>query len=431
MPSSEVIAAILQAGRQAAAQGQFERAINLFRRVQEGYPTAPERSVATMLLAQTLERRRDIASALNEYRRLVAEFPQSPQAVLARAKIADLERQLPVARPPGMQLLGMYVEPEGLASLDEREFNRVRQSGTNTVVVGVTQHRPKAGVYFKTDWAPVLQDRLAAVVGAVHQQSLQIWAALSVRRMDWVDPALEWADWRYDPGTRRLDPADTLDLLHPALPDYLVGLITDLAATGIDGLLLLADPPSAANEGFSPHALRRYEREVGQALDPRMLWLRQGQDQTFTYAPEFWRWVGYFMAEGYAYEANGSYRVSLWNTDPEIRADYLALSHALFGVTPPGEGARAMLEVILPWFCIGTAAMANGMCRAAVRATAAHVTATSFEHTGTQGRLYLRSAARFEDHGFDPRKVQQMREHQSRGPRTDDADLRASGYVRE
>jgi len=311
MPSAEVIAAILQAGRQAAAQGQFERAINLFRRVQEGYPTAPERSVATMLLAQTLERKQDIASALTEYRRLVAEFPQSPQAVLARAKIADLERQLPVARPPGMQLLGMYVEPEGLASLDERELNRVRQSGTNTVVVGIARNRTSsagrakgappeqtaAGVYFKTHWAPVLQNRLAGVIDAAHQQSLQIWAALSVRRMDWVDPALQWGDWRYDPGTRRLDPAETLDLLHPALPDYLVGLFTDLAATGIDGLLLLADPPSAANEGFSPHALRRYEREVGQALDPRMLWLKQGQDQTFTYALEFWRWAGWKQRE--------------------------------------------------------------------------------------------------------------------------------------
>ncbi|TLY36499.1 MAG: tetratricopeptide repeat protein [Nitrospirae bacterium] len=262
MPSSEVIAGILQAGRQAAAQGQFDRAVNLFRRVQESYPTAPERSLATVLLAQTLERNQEIASALTEYRRLIAEYPQSPQAVLARAKIPDLERQLPVGGPPGMQLLGTYVWPEDLASLDERELNRLRQSGTNTVVVGVTQHRPKAGVYFKTDWAPVLQDR-------------------------------EWADWRYNPGTRRLDPAETLDLLHPALPDYLVGFFTDLAATGIDGLLLLADPPSAANEGFSPHALRRYEREVGQVLDPRRLWLRQGQDQTLTYAPEFWRWAGW------------------------------------------------------------------------------------------------------------------------------------------
>ena len=294
MPAHEVIASILQAGRQAAAQGQFDRAINLFRRVQEGYPSAPERPEATLLLAQTLERNQEIASALTEYRRLVAEYPQSPQTVLARSKIPDLERQLPVVRPPGVQLLGTYVGPEELERLDERELNRLRQSGTNTVVVGVAG---KAGVYFKTDWAPVIQDRLAAVVGAAHQQSLQVWAAVSVRRMDWVDPALEWADWRYNTRTGGLEPAETLDLLHPALWDYLVGFFTDLAAAGIDGMLLLADPPSAANEGFSPPALQRYERDVGQALDLGRLLLTKGRDQPLTYTPEFWRWVGWKQRE--------------------------------------------------------------------------------------------------------------------------------------
>jgi len=45
-----------------------------------------------------------------------------------------------------------------------------------------------------------------------------------------------------------------------------------------------------------------------------------------------------------------------------------------------------MLEVILPWFSIGTAAMANGICRAAVAATAAHLSTTGFEHDGTSLR---------------------------------------------
>src|SRR2546425_13122762 len=136
-----------------------------------------------------------------------------------------------------MQLLGTYVWPEDLASLDERELNRLRRSGTNTVVVGVTQHRPKAGVYFKTDWAPVLQDRLAAVVGAVHQQSLQIWAALSVRRVGWGGPALEWADWRDNSGERRLGPARTPGPPAPAPPGFPVGVFTAPAAPGIRGPL--------------------------------------------------------------------------------------------------------------------------------------------------------------------------------------------------
>jgi alkylation response protein AidB-like acyl-CoA dehydrogenase len=52
-------------------------------------------------------------------------------------------------------------------------------------------------------------------------------------------------------------------------------------------------------------------------------------------------------------------------------------------LTPLGEGAAAMLSVVLPWFSIGTAAMANGLCRAATAATAAHLQQASFAHSGT------------------------------------------------
>src|SRR5437879_3084177 len=48
-----------------------------------------------------------------------------------------------------------------------------------------------------------------------------------------------------------------------------------------------------------------------------------------------------------------------------------------------GEGAKTLLEVVLPWFALGTSAMANGLCRAAVAATAQHLQTTTFEHTGT------------------------------------------------
>ena len=55
-------------------------------------------------------------------------------------------------------------------------------------------------------------------------------------------------------------------------------------------------------------------------------------------------------------------------------------------ISPLGEGAKTMLEVILPWFAIGTAGMANGLCRAAVEATGGHLAGTTFEHLGQQLR---------------------------------------------
>jgi alkylation response protein AidB-like acyl-CoA dehydrogenase len=51
-----------------------------------------------------------------------------------------------------------------------------------------------------------------------------------------------------------------------------------------------------------------------------------------------------------------------------------------------GEGAKTMLEVVLPWFVVGSAAMANGLARAAIGATAGHLAGTGFEHDGTKLR---------------------------------------------
>ena len=55
-------------------------------------------------------------------------------------------------------------------------------------------------------------------------------------------------------------------------------------------------------------------------------------------------------------------------------------------ISAPGEGPKVILEIVLPWFAVGTAAMANGLCRAAVQRTAEHLIGTEFAHDGTKLR---------------------------------------------
>jgi alkylation response protein AidB-like acyl-CoA dehydrogenase len=55
-------------------------------------------------------------------------------------------------------------------------------------------------------------------------------------------------------------------------------------------------------------------------------------------------------------------------------------------LTAQGAGSKMTLEVILPWFAVGTAAMGNGLARAAVAATSAHLSSAGFEHTGEKLR---------------------------------------------
>jgi len=51
-------------------------------------------------------------------------------------------------------------------------------------------------------------------------------------------------------------------------------------------------------------------------------------------------------------------------------------------LTEDGAGFKAMLEIALPPFNLGTAAVALGLCRAAVAGTAAHLKSARFEHLG-------------------------------------------------
>lgn len=66
-------------------------------------------------------------------------------------------------------------------------------------------------------------------------------------------------------------------------------------------------------------------------------------------------------------------------------------------LTAQGAGAPGMLEIVLPWFCVGTSAMAHGLARAAVAATAGHLSTAGFQHDGTKLRDLPNLRARLSD----------------------------------
>ena len=75
---------------------------------------------------------------------------------------------------------------------------------------------------------------------------------------------------------------------------------------------------------------------------------------------------------GLGLRANASAPVTL--DDCPVPAD--------FQLTDDGAGFPAMLNVTLPLFCLGSAAVALGLCRAAVAATTSHLKTAKFEHLG-------------------------------------------------
>ena len=53
-----------------------------------------------------------------------------------------------------------------------------------------------------------------------------------------------------------------------------------------------------------------------------------------------------------------------------------------YQLTGDGDGFQAMLQIVLPLFNLGSAAVALGLCRAAVTATTTHLKTARFEHLG-------------------------------------------------
>ncbi|HEY7518163.1 MAG TPA: LAGLIDADG family homing endonuclease [Methylomirabilota bacterium] len=90
----------------------------------------------------------------------------------------------------------------------------------------------------------------------------------------------------------------------------------------------------AAERGVHWESIRSVIHRYGVQSRRRRIWATAPE----TTSPDFWRWFGYFVAEGYAYDANGSCRISIANTDCEVRADYIALCRSLFSVEPRTRG---------------------------------------------------------------------------------------------
>src|SRR5580700_7998416 len=76
--------------------------------------------------------------------------------------------------------------------------------------------------------------------------------------------------------------------------------------------------------------------------------------------------------DGLGLRANASSPITL--DDCQVPSD--------FQLTDDGAGFPAMLNVVLPPFSLGTAAVGLGLCRAAVAGTAAHLKSAKFEHLG-------------------------------------------------
>lgn len=306
----QVQARLLELARVERDQGHYEAAVGLLRRLITTYPDSPYLMEAHWWLARSCEQAGDLNSALAEYRVLAEGGPQTRYGAEAQSRISSLEPLVRgVATRPG-PLAVIAVSPQALRAIPEPDqwMAALVASGATTLLldVGTPRGHEPAGVFFQTGSAVMLHDAFGQLVPVAHRHGLAVFAAVTLRCMDWVAPHLGWHDLTYDRTRLQLRPSVYLDIFHPAFQDYLAGFLSDLAETGVDGVLFRNDAPLGLADGFSPYGTRVFEREFDIKLVPGSLFSSSGaaplrapasespaSSRALSYSPEFWRWAGW------------------------------------------------------------------------------------------------------------------------------------------
>ena len=300
-PSLEIQRRLLRDAQELHRQGRGQAAVQLLERWLRTYPRSPLAREAHWWLGRSYEQTGDLDAALAQYRSVVQAGGDSELVAAARSHITVLERS--AAGPPrlaGKQTaLGLPAQRFPQPSLLDGWLRSLAKAGVTTLVLeaGTEEIRSQksggaptapAGVYFRTDWALTVQDTIGQLVPLAHRQGMAVYVTVNPWRMAWVDPALGWQAQAYDAAGGQFKPSLFLDLFHPAFQEYLVGLVTDLAGSGADGVLFRAPPGADPGERLSRFAREAVERDFGIRLDPESL----RSDQR-GYAPEVWRWLGW------------------------------------------------------------------------------------------------------------------------------------------
>ncbi|MGQ0811872.1 MAG: tetratricopeptide repeat protein [Nitrospiraceae bacterium] len=308
-PGLEAQVRVLRAAKTASDEGRYSVAARLLKRFIDTYPQSSQLPEARWSLAQAYEKMGDFPAARTEYRSLVTTIPMTADTIgyqeHALRRLNEL-RQEPAEYGLSRTRVALALSPRQLPPKPDLEswMRMLVSRGVTTLVLDVEagpgSPESAPGVYFQTDKARVVDDLFGQMIPLAHQVGMALFGFITLQEMARLGAQPEWRTMEYEFAARQFRPSSTLDLLNPAVQDYLIGLMTDLAQTGIDGMLVRVREAKGFSREVSGASLRQFENSLGVKLEPERLFGETARSQTAFQDDanvEYWRWVGWKARE--------------------------------------------------------------------------------------------------------------------------------------
>jgi tetratricopeptide (TPR) repeat protein len=202
-----------------------------------------------------------------------------------------------------------YLEEKDIEEVEKR-VKELKNAGVNTILFRVFQNkgdryykfaksRHEEGVYFKTEYAPIVDDILGKMTEIVHRNGLEIFAWTTTRYANYgFEGPPEFRCKSYNFETKKMEMARGFNLFHPDVLKRLEGLFRDLGRYPIDGILFQDDLILKHNEDFSPEANKAFLKEFGYSPHPDLFYIdpyksESGKYYARGYTDRFMSWANW------------------------------------------------------------------------------------------------------------------------------------------
>lgn len=310
-------------------QGKYTESIASFSRLIQTFPDSKSVPYSVHMMGQCYLRIGKLEEAIQQFelylrtyadgdrRKEVEKGIQAAQDGLkARAASASPQTAFTAPSPAATKTVRRRICAQvfffNAQTLDEVERNikDLKKAGIDTLILRVFQTkgdrmypfaspRYEEGVYFRTEYAPMVDDLLGKMTEIAHRNGLDIFAWMTTRYADYgIDENSELRCVRYNFETKRMEPSRGFSLFHPEVLKRLQGLFRDLGRYPIDGILFQDDLILRHNEDFHPEALKAFLKEFGYAPHPDLFYIdpyrsESGKYYVKVYTDRFWSWVNW------------------------------------------------------------------------------------------------------------------------------------------
>ncbi len=158
-----------------------------------------------------------------------------------------------------------------------KEFEKIRKKGFNTVIFRVFNNKgdrvypfipvkipkTKAGVYFQTNYAPVVYNILPTITELCHKNKLKIIAWITTRYLDFGIKNKKRKVLKFDFDKNKIVPSKGLTFFDKNNIRYIANIFSDLLKNNIDGIMLQDDLKILIDEDFNKNAIKYFYNKTG------------------------------------------------------------------------------------------------------------------------------------------------------------------------